>query len=271
MENHKHLKINMISLTAMGVWKLKFNKDQRTLKMVYTVYGYIVQSYFALFTISQLIQLLYIFIDGNVDLDEILDNTSVSLLYSVVVVKMVICNSKGAVKLINQIKSIEEKLYRFNDEKHIKIFEEHMKYNHFIDNFFLIFGVFTITPFFVTPVIKIYNNPEAYQSTNEAMYPERPLPFSSWFPFDKYKHYYLAYGMQMVAGTYGCNYVVCTDIFFFALMIFAMGQAKILRVMMMEFRKKALEEAKGGNEELIERAVCRVVRECVLEHKTLIG
>lgn len=271
MEGHRHLKINMISLTALGVWKLKFNENQRVLKMAYTIYGFTVQSYFALFTLSQLIQLFYIFVGGDVDIDEILDNTSVSLLYSVVVVKMLICNSKGAVKLINQIKNIEEKLYRFNEKEHIEIFKEHMKYNYFIDNFFLIFGVFTITPFFLTPVIKIYNNPEAYQPTNVTMYPEKPLPFSSWFPFDKFKHYHLAYGMQMVAGTYGCNYVVCTDIFFFALMIFAMGQAKIMREMVKNFRKKAVEEAKGTSEEETEKALVRVVRDCVVEHKVLIG
>lgn len=124
--------------------------------------------------------------------------------------------------------------------------------------------------FFIFPVIELYViNPEAYKPNNVTEYPAKPLPFSSWFPFNKYKYYKTSYVLHIFFGLYGCFYTVCTDIFFYSLIIYDIGQMKILQYMLENFRDIAKNSA-SNKERNLESAIHEVLKKCAKEHQIAI-
>lgn len=104
----KFFKIVSVATALLGIWPFKFKDGSEYLKKIYLVYGLGVRSYFVIFTGSQIFQLYYIL--GN-DLQELLDNMGVSLLYLVVIAKIYVCTRNLAIKLIDQIEATEKRFY----------------------------------------------------------------------------------------------------------------------------------------------------------------
>lgn len=255
------------SLTLLGVWPLKFNNQSMFWAKIYRGYGFVSGGYFTLFTASQLIQF---FLIVNKDFQEILDNTSVLLLYSVVIGKLLVCKGRHAADMIAHVEATENQIFTGNDEKIKEIYIRHVKKNHFLNIVCIFFASLTIIPFFIFPVIEIHKHPEDYKPNNITEYPAKPLPFSSWFPFNKYKYYKIAYILHIIAGTYGCYYTACMDLFFISLMIFAIGQIKILQHALKNFRSAAKKIATKNDVNGLESAIDVVVRNCLNDHLGII-
>lgn len=97
----------------------------------------------------------------------------------------------------------------------------------------------------------------------------KALPLSSWFPFDEQKYYVQTYWLQILDGCIGASFVTYTDIFTFSLIIFPLGQMRILNHMLSNFQKyasKVKEELDCSQEE----ASFVTFRECILQHKKIV-
>lgn len=108
------------------------------------------------------------------------------------------------------------------------------------------------------------------ENTNATRLRKKPLPLSCWLPFDKYKHYYLSYTLTSITAAYGGYFTVCTDIFFYALIIFCTGQIKILQEQLKEFKASSTYNRVNKNTDDRERSTVENLRECVKQHKIII-
>ncbi|XP_050299216.1 odorant receptor 49b-like [Anthonomus grandis grandis] len=73
----------------------------------------------------------------------------------------------------------------------------------------------------------------------------KPLPLSSWFPFDE-QHYYLAYMWHVLDSLVGASFVTYTDIFMFNLITYPSGQLTMLQHLLRNFEdyKKSYRETR---------------------------
>ncbi|KAI7815191.1 Odorant receptor Or27a [Rhyzopertha dominica] len=266
MYKHTYLRIDKKSLMALGLWPGKVT-DHTVLQKIYEIYGTALRIYFVLFVISQLVQLIIV---STKDVQEAFDNMGVSLLYSVDIFKIRIAISKVAQGLSDQVMETEKKILEGGNERRKRLFDKYVKENSSLDRFILSVGVVTIIPFFVVPLVQLHTQPELYYPLNSSIPPEsKPLPFSSWFPFDKEEHYTTAFIMHVIVGIYGCFSVVGTDMFFMSLVRFGKAQMKLLQYKFKHFKEVAIANAKPEEDE--EEAIERYIKECILEHQYIIG
>lgn len=108
------------------------------------------------------------------------------------------------------------------------------------------------------------------ETQNTTRLRKKPLPLSCWLPFDKYEHYYLSYTLTAITAAYGGYFTVCTDVFFYALIIFCTGQIKILQDQLREFKANARNTVNKSFVEDHERKTAANLRECVKQHKIII-
>lgn len=264
----KFFKIVCIATALLGIWPFKFKDGPKLLKMLYLVYSIGARSYFLMFTGTQIFQLYYIL---ESDFQELLDNMGVSLLYLVVIVKIYVCTRPQAIRLIDHIEATEKKILSGKDEKIKEIYKENIKHNYITNIVCISVGWVTIILFFVFPIIQLYViDPEAYKPNNFTEYPAKPLPFSSWFPFNKYQYYKTSYALHIFSGLYGCFYTVCTDILFYSFIIYGIGQMKILQYMLKNFRDIAKKSLSSNHERNLESAIHEVLKMCAKEHQIAI-
>ncbi|KAJ8964915.1 hypothetical protein NQ314_004522 [Rhamnusium bicolor] len=122
--------------------------------------------------------------------------------------------------------------------------------------------VYFIHPLYTDEMVKFY------ASRNETVL-VKALPLSSWFPFDEQKYYLESYLWHILDICVGAIFVTGTDIFTFSLIIFALGQIKILIYILSnfdEFVTKIQNQINCSQEE----ASFITLRECILKHKEII-
>lgn len=107
--NNKHLKLSKLALTVAGMWPSEFYQKSHFLQSCYIAYTRTLKSYFFIMSCSQWLQLLFIATSNNVD--ELLENLGVSLLYTINIMKIWICSSSSAAKLIKHIYKVEERIF----------------------------------------------------------------------------------------------------------------------------------------------------------------
>lgn len=64
----------------------------------------------------------------------------------------------------------------------------------------------------------------------------KPMPLSSWFPFDEQEHYVISYCWQFVDGCIAASFVTFTDCLIFSLIIFPLGQITLLNYELVNFQ-----------------------------------
>lgn len=96
----------------------------------------------------------------------------------------------------------------------------------------LVTALYFIHPIFVKEILEI-------NSTNNETKVIKPLPLSSWFPYDEQKYYIKSYCWQILDGCVGSSFVGYSDIFTFSLIIYPLGQIKILKHILSNFQHYA--------------------------------
>nr|QBB72994.1 odorant receptor [Protaetia brevitarsis] len=238
--NDIHLKINMKSLFVLGAFRFRF-KCWLT-DIAYRTYSYFIRTYFVTFIICEYIELITMPDKRLLSIVEIL---AVSLIYSTAAWRLKVYNSKSFNKLIRQLREVEHDIFSVNNTDLLKIYNEHVRTNSRICTGFMWIGVLTVIPYYIHPILQ-----EA--SANEATYMNvthnnitkllkiRPLPLSSWFPYNRYEYYYYSYAYHIVAAAIGASMVVLTDLLFVSIMIFLIGQLKTLQYHFKNAKKIAM-------------------------------
>lgn len=238
---------NLKALSIIGMWPPKDSK----FTSIYNVYSKVVFIWFCCFTTSQFIEMYYVYDDFK----ELTSNAGVSLLYAVAIYKVYIAlfKKEKIIELVNTIRQTEHKILQMRNNKLKEIMRDYIYQNWGISKKFSLLTFWTIMGFFVRPAIEsILIEPQEILLPNGTATGnfKHPLVFSSWFPFDKYddQYYYVAYGLQTISGTIGASYVCIWDTFIVALMIFAIGQFRVLQCLLREiyptydFNKMIIEE-----------------------------
>lgn len=97
----------------------------------------------------------------------------------------------------------------------------------------------------------------------------KPLPLSSWFPYDEQKHYVVSYCWQIVNGCLASAFVTYTDCLIFSLIIFPLGQITIHNHSLINFSENVDNFMKKTNSSL-EESRRLVFRSCVINHQNII-
>lgn len=219
---------NLIAMKILGLWP----PDNKKLSFIYNVYSKFIFVWFICFTTSQYIQMKFIYNDFK----ELTSNAGVSLLYSVGIAKVyiVLFQKRRFVSLVNTVRTTELEILESKDAKLKQILKDYILQNWGVSKKFWLLTFWTIMCFFVSPSLEAWLLPPQeilFANGTATGRFKKPLIFSSWFPFDKYidmKHYMLAYALQTISGTIGASYLGIWDTFIVALMIFAIGQFRIL-------------------------------------------
>lgn len=242
---------------------LSFSNNTGKFKIAKLLHFIISLFCFNLFILSQFYELYKIRSD---DFSKIVEILGVALLYTVVSVKCITGKTKSIADMLEQIQSTEDTLISSNKSDLIDI---HMKYVSQVKKlvkFSKYVAIATIFPYYFNPIIKEWQNPPVvfFDILNgTAVYRPRPLPFRSWFPFDRYKYYYVSYGVHVWAVTVGTSYTLFCGFLFFSLIMFGIVQLKVLQKMI-----KNLSLLKGSRKSEI--ALRRDVKKCVYFHQNII-
>lgn len=269
MEDEENILLakNISALNYIGMWPPK-NKKFRWL---YSIYSKLVFIWFVTFTTSEFIEMKNIYHDFK----ELTVNAGVSLLYGVQIAKVyiVLFRRKKVEGLVNVIRKTENEILSSDDEDLKKILHEYVAQNVKVYVSFGYLVVGTIVAFFINPFMQYWFLPHEEVLYNNGTGTGRdkiPLIFSSWFPFNKYEpvsHYFYAFGFQLVSGTIGATYVGTWDILIFGLMIFGIGQFRILQYYLKSL--VPVEHGQAGktltNTELYNR-----FKKCVIHHDLVI-
>lgn len=218
--------------------------------------------YFGVFVITEYIDIGQRINENFFDL---VNNLSVSLLYTVTFYKTFIIRSTAMSKIVEQIRTIEKTILHGDDESVKHIYRYHVKWNDKLSKAFIIIVFFTLAPFFINPLIVLFTSEEVRNGTVD-----KPLPFSSYLPFDKNYYYGTSFTLHFFAGVMGGFLTGTTDIFYWALMIFAIGQIKILQYKFKNLGKHALalmDKSKMSSDE----AVNHCMKKCIILHQIIIN
>lgn len=269
MEDQKDtlLAKNISALNYIGMWPPK-NKKYRWL---YSIYSKLVLTWFVTFTTSEFIEMKNIYHDFK----ELTVNAGVSLLYGVQIAKVyiVLFRRKKVEGLVNVIRKTENEILSTDDEDLKKILHSYVaqNVNVYVRFGYLVLG--TIVAFFINPLMQYWFLPQEevpIGNDTSAGINKLPLIFSSWFPFNKYdppSHYFYAFGFQFVSGTIGATYVGTWDILIFGLMIFGIGQFRILQY----YLKNLVPSDHGyGGKTLTNTELYSRFKKCVIHHDLII-
>lgn len=266
-KNDVHLKINMKLLFYLGAFRFRLKNP--LYDVAYRGYSLFIKGYFVMFVITQYTELITM---PDKDLFNVIAILAVSLLYTTTVWKMAICNGIFIQKLVQQLRAIEKRILLYNNRDIRHIYFEHAKKNYFC-SWFLLYGTITSSLYYIRPIIEEKSRDPIYMNVTKnnvtLQYRVRPLPLGSWFPFNRYKYYYFCYFHQIFATMIGGSMVVLTGLLFVALMIFVIGQLKILQYSFKNASKLALNMSVSSSMSH-DRAVRYTIGHCINTHKMII-
>lgn len=258
--NPKYLNEILNRLPLPGIWKpnLKYPYS-----FIYDIYFSVMFIYFVLFILSQLIEIRFI-----KDASEFIENLAVTLLCVTTLGKIIVLQSRKIKYLIQKITYYESKVFKkiiYNFEERQKIiYDNYIEYFHNLNVFLNVVGVTTTFPFFIRPVLEIYLMSPTINPK------EKPLPVSSWFPFDKYEYYYLSYTLQVIGVAYAATSIVFIDGFFLGFMLFIAGRLKILQDKLKNLKSDARDFIEKNHLLPEDDVIVILVRNCIIEHNDII-
>ncbi|XP_023309827.1 odorant receptor Or2-like [Anoplophora glabripennis] len=263
---NEHLKITMYISAVLGVWPFIF-EDKPVLRKIYDVYSKCIFCYYLLYVLAAIIQLFIIVTDEVLDVDEIVANLCITLLNFVAILRVKAIKTERVKNIIQNVFKLEEKMMNSGNDEIIEIYNRHARQNQtcnkiFLVNLYLVDILYFIHPLYVEDTIKYYPN------RNETVV-IKALPLSTWYPFDQQKHYVLTYLWEEMDVFMATTFIGCSDIFAFSLIIFGVGQIKILKLILSNFQEFAM-NIKDQLHCSQEEASYITLRECILKHQEII-
>ncbi|XP_023310498.1 uncharacterized protein LOC111691620 [Anoplophora glabripennis] len=256
----------MYANSVLGVWPYIFQGNPK-LRKLYNIYSKFMLSYFLFFLLTALIQLYILITDDELKVEEIGANLSITLLYPITVRRVLVIRSTKMKKLIKKILAAEEAILGGKDEEVLKIYKFHAQQSQFTNLLFIV-GIAVQAVFYFTHPLSLDDVVKFNNVTNETTI-IKALPMSSWLPYDPQKHYLISYLWHMFNGLIGASYVTVADAFSFSMIIFPLGQIRILLHVLTNFSEyvgKVMEQNQCDRDQ----ASFLTLRECIIKHKEII-
>lgn len=242
--------VNLTSLAVFGLWPFQSKKflNSKTLRKIHFTLGLIAYCVNWLFLASQYIDLYKVW--GN--LENMTTNISVTSLTTIGVIKIFTFYGyrKKLDELVTEISRVEVNIIKNQCSRVKSLLYKYVKTARRVTYFFWTLTFCTILVFFIIPPIE-YKLSSTYHKTysngSEYWTYERPMIFSTWFPFDKYSlpNYYIAYLIQIIFGLLGASYHAIWDMFVVTMMVHFIGQLRILQKNLAETTNEAKLEHKN--------------------------
>lgn len=239
MEPSKYLRFNRAFLLLIGLWRLEHSST------FYQIYRRVMVGYFCLYLLRLIIQLNLIIGKDN---NGAIQNAGISMMCVISIAKAFVCMSSGSAKMIETIKERELKIFTLQKEKILEIYSSYVKHNRVVLLSFYLCGLSATVASIVAPILK-----ERFIGATA----KRPLPISVWIPFNSQKYYSFAYFIQSIDANFGCHFTIGTNTFLLSLMIFAVGQMKILNYTIRNIGPEDLFEIVGDHLFIIRYASLR--------------
>ncbi|XP_023312071.1 uncharacterized protein LOC111692342 [Anoplophora glabripennis] len=255
----------MYANALLGVWPYIF-QDNPCLRKLYNVYSRFTFYYFILFIISAIMELFILVADDENRTEEIVANLCITLIYIITAVRVYVMRSTTIRNLIKQILATEDAILKNDDEEIMEIYKFHARQSQ-ITNLIFIVNITVETIFFFTHPLYVDEKIKFNKATNETKV-IKALPLSSWFPYDPQDHYLASYMWHIFDGTVGASYVMYTDAYNFSLIIFPLGQIRILTHVLSNFPRYVL-KVKDQLQCSRDEASFITLRECILKHKEI--
>lgn len=260
MHKHKHMRnVRYLSL-LLGLWPVDdFKTNWRIRRYIRVFYRKFVKTFFYIFVLSAAIN-IYFFRNNA---QKLLDLLTVMFALYTSIIKIHICKNQSA-NLVNCIYETEKKLYLSpNKHEYEAIYNTHIKIHYFMNKLTIFLVIMVYIAYLSFPIME-----EKFSGINEM---DRIMPIDVWLPFDKNKHYRFAYFVQFIGMFTVVTYVGCPDMFIVGMLIFALGQIKILQKKLTDFTKKTQDIVEAHSNIPKEYAVDICIQECVKHHRQIIA
>lgn len=260
----QHMRAAMWGLFVLGLAHVEFTTPLK--RRCYTAYKYAVLIFFLCFNLSEIIEIPIVYMEKRYS--HLIENLSVTLLYISSCIKFFTLMAPRIKYLVHDVRAVEKVILEGEDETMKTIFEKYRSYNQKLSILILFLGVFTIVLWFVNPALNYLDWIYSERDENETY--QRTLIFGSWFPFDWRNHYWIAYFIQFMGGTYGATITVAPDAFLWSFMTFALMNLEILKYKI-ENITNHVKATMAVNGWMSQRQAMRlVVNKCIMLHKTII-
>lgn len=233
------IKSNLKALSISGLWDY-WNLTSPIKIKVFKYYGIIISLYYMCHFVTVFTEMVSVI----TDIPMFMENATITLLSCMTLVKngTLLFRKKKLEHILNEMRQAE-KLSLKKNKRQVEIFYDSANQAKLFSRAYWIMCFLMLVGFLVErPMEYVLMGPE------EMYHYKVRMLFSAWFPFDEFQYmkYFLAYGFQISIGCLGDYFIAVTDSFFIALMIFSIGQFKIIQD---EIRN--LDEFESHNEDLL--------------------
>lgn len=258
MDTNIHLKVTVQNLMFVGFWPIEFKC--KIITFFYKLYCFVTISVFVIFVFSQFIEIYMVL---GKSLEELSGLMAINFLYTLGLVKIWVVGNPTVKTLIKKIQITEQNIVKDDNEEIKKIFMEHVTTAYLANRLMISLGVvcffmFILTPSFEELTSPLYSYIEVVDN-DTVVYLPRPLPLISWFPFDRYKYYYTSFSWHVIAAIFNTTYIVGCNNMFFALMIFSVGQIKILKQYIVTLTKSTSKVANLTFDEIVADNITKII------------
>ncbi|KAJ8978567.1 hypothetical protein NQ317_012091 [Molorchus minor] len=260
-----HFKITMYVNFLLGVWPFVF-EDSPFMKKLYNFYANFTFLYFLFFIITAYMELFTLIFAEDKDVQGIVSNLCITLLYSITIMRVYAINVEGHQGPQKGGHMEIGSFINARDEELIDIYKSHARLSIINITDFLVNVIETL--FYGVHPLYLGQIEKFNKVTNETTV-IKALPLSSWFPYNPQEYYLYTYLWQIFDGLIGASYVMYIDVFSFSLIIYPLGQIKMLMYILRNFHKYV---GKTQNVLGVERdeASFLTMREFIMKHKEII-
>uniref|UniRef100_M3V8A0 Odorant receptor n=1 Tax=Ips typographus TaxID=55986 RepID=M3V8A0_IPSTY len=208
------------SILGAFPWQMIFQENAK-LQQVYRWYSnFMLTWYFGMVT-TEYIQLYHILNANVIQMDEVCENVCMSLVFTCTGLRVwVMRRTNGLSEIIQTVVDAEREADGLDDEKTRQYEDIHVKHMEKVSFIYAAFVFMSVTN---GCLATLYADTKSVIIGNSTIV-EKPLIISTWFPFDKNEHYWVAYGLQVFDGYMAALTVACTDILMFNMISYPIGQ-----------------------------------------------
>lgn len=186
LPNNRLLHISMYLSSTVGIWPFIF-EENRHLKRLYNIFSAFFYYYYLQFICRAYYQLTVLLRAEKPDVEEILSNLCVTLVYTVSMLRLNAFKTDKIRTLFSNIISTEDQIFQGADVEVRKIYLKGVKLNRIYKILFIVNGYVVLFMYLLRP----FNMDLSTLTVNNQTITLRTLPLSTWWPMDIQKYYWV--------------------------------------------------------------------------------
>lgn len=172
--------------SIVGIWPFIF-AENKYLKRLYDIFSTILYYYYLEYIFRSYYQLTVLLRAENIDVEEILQNLCITLIYTISMFRLKAFNTEEIKTLLSNIISTEDHILQDSDIEVRQIYLKGVKVNRIYHMLFFVNGwtvtlLYFLHPFFMELPTMVVNNETITIKT---------LPLSTWWPIDIQKNFWV--------------------------------------------------------------------------------